>query len=259
MIYNFWIDVPADIVGTVLGHISQLMDAVATVLNISLSHPVRPFTWNGLSAISPQFAEDSKAYCLCPLTMHNNRDSLRDFDWMSMEELSKFKKSKDPAHNFEPNGLVVDSTATVNPEFPKALMLLRADVVSLCLKVGLHPSKLWPSEAMLLNLKLLEEHIDLLISQFGGELATDLVNSLSAGSEETITFIKEKFCRRYVPLHLTTSTDPHEIDWIFQDQQNDEIDGTPDNESVVEDADVEESTNSNNGDDEWDLVDCKSI
>ena len=45
-----------------------------------------------------------------------------------------------------------------NAEFRSALSLLRANVISLCLRVGIPPSGLWPQEALLLNMDVLRQH-----------------------------------------------------------------------------------------------------
>lgn len=47
----------------------------------------------------------------------------------------------------------------LNDQFEQALTLLRADVVFLCLQSGLPAAVLWPSEAILLNLDLLQRHM----------------------------------------------------------------------------------------------------
>lgn len=44
-----------------------------------------------------------------------------------------------------------------NSEFSSGLTLLQADVVHLCLSVGINPKDLWPPQAMLLNLNILYE------------------------------------------------------------------------------------------------------
>ena len=47
----------------------------------------------------------------------------------------------------------------LNDTFEQALTLLRADVVFLCLQSALPAAMLWPSEAILLNLDLLQRHM----------------------------------------------------------------------------------------------------
>ena len=46
----------------------------------------------------------------------------------------------------------------LNKSFPLALHLLQSDVVALCLQAGVEPSDMWPPEAMILNLLVLEEY-----------------------------------------------------------------------------------------------------
>lgn len=51
------------------------------------------------------------------------------------------------------------SRYVLNESFEQALTLLRADVVFLCVQNGLPAAVLWPSEAILLNLDLLQRHM----------------------------------------------------------------------------------------------------
>ena len=41
---------------------------------------------------------------------------------------------------------------TLNNSFQAALTLLRANIIVLCIRVGMEPMSLWPSQAILLNL-----------------------------------------------------------------------------------------------------------
>jgi hypothetical protein len=52
-----------------------------------------------------------------------------------------------------------------NPLFATALTLLQADCISLCVQMGMNPDKLWPPEAMLLNLSELHRGCVLLVGQ----------------------------------------------------------------------------------------------
>ncbi len=45
-----------------------------------------------------------------------------------------------------------------NPHFGDALMLLRADVITLCIKAGVKVQNMWPSEFLLLNLEVLHQY-----------------------------------------------------------------------------------------------------
>lgn len=182
--------------------------------------------------------------------MHNNRDTLREFNWMSMKSFVEEKKKRTALQVDGENAsddYDLDEMGAINPDFPKALMLLKANVVSLCGKFGLHPSKLWPSDAMLLNLKLLEEHTHSLL---GTHTETDYpLLSLSSENweDEATNILKEKLCNRFVPLHMATTHDPNDIiDWnlLAEDREVDRSDGEyyPD---------IEE--------DEWDMVERGSI
>jgi hypothetical protein len=57
------------------------------------------------------------------------------------------------------NGSKNSPRYVLNEAFEQALVLLRADVVFLCLQSGLPAAMLWPSEAILLNLHLLQRHM----------------------------------------------------------------------------------------------------
>lgn len=51
-----------------------------------------------------------------------------------------------------------ESDWITNPSFPLALSIFRANVIALCVRSGIDPSALWPSEAILLNLNTLYLH-----------------------------------------------------------------------------------------------------
>ena len=175
---------PIDVVTTAIAHIAHLVDSISSALNITLPHPLLPFE-SGECMISAQYDLTARAavrsccYSLAPATFVNMniRTKYRDFDWTPLEEVLQPVDSTSREHNNAANpsrdvfGNQVNAAGGTNtnkndkgedgeeigryvpnPAFPAALMLLQANVVALSIRVGMKPERLWPPEALLLNL-----------------------------------------------------------------------------------------------------------
>lgn len=80
---------------------------------------------------------------ICDTQTSKKYDKKGKFSWKSVRDLKSNSN---------------DNSGVLNPAFVSGLTLLQANIVTLCLKVGLHPECLWPVQAMLLNLNLLHQH-----------------------------------------------------------------------------------------------------
>eukprot|EP01032_Pedospumella_encystans_P016272 gene16272-18570_t len=148
---------PVDVVSTAVAHIAHLVDAL-----VSAQHDL----W--ARAQIPNFS-----YSLCPAKQVNN-EGFKEFDWTSLDQLPT---GRETGRNVEPFGthpqaptsssrsVVVKAIVNgdmreyaLNSNFSMALVLLQANVVALCVRAGLSAESLWPAEAMLLNLHLLQQH-----------------------------------------------------------------------------------------------------
>lgn len=172
-----------DAVTAAVAHIAHLVDAVAAALHVSLPHPIYPFE-TADCLISAQHDLWARAqvraccYSLSPVTYLNDRTRHRDFDWTTLQELSGCSSAQQGqmagGSNLNrgqrndcdlpvvlktgPDGEVVQYS--VNPNFSTAVVLLQADIIELCLRAGLQGEELWPPEAMLLNLYLLQKRCE---------------------------------------------------------------------------------------------------
>lgn len=198
-----------DIVTTAIAHIAHLVDGLSATLNIPLPHPLYPFEATDclVSAQQDLWARAQVKECcvsLCPATLVNDRSAYRGFDWTTLRELpsvpvdaklphgeshhTHHNNARGSAASFEPVAVVNTGIHgevreyAVNASFPSALVLLQADVVALCLAAGLEGEHLWPAEAMLLNLHLLQTHCEQRVQQSAALLAGRDSNSNSNSS-----------------------------------------------------------------------------
>ncbi|CAM9907938.1 unnamed protein product [Ascophyllum nodosum] len=125
--------VPADVLMAALGLLSRLVTGIASCLGISLPHPLFPTTSTRYAAIAvdSSMQERSNLYPLCPLS------KLAEIGVMG----------------------AASSVCNTVGGFETALDLLRSDVVHLCVEGAKVPvDRLWPAEALLLNLWELHQY-----------------------------------------------------------------------------------------------------
>lgn len=156
-----------------MAHITHLVDALSVTLNIPLPHTLHPFDSSDcmVSAQHDMWARAnvrSACYSLTPVTYMSDRTHFRDFDWTSLDliQASSSSTAQGAPHTGNaqaPTGLTTQHA--VNPNFPGSLVLLQANVVALCLRVGIPPEGLWPPEAMLFNLQLLHKHCGAIVRE----------------------------------------------------------------------------------------------
>jgi hypothetical protein len=92
-----------------------------------------------------------------------------------------------------------------NDSFQQALILLRANVIALCLRSGLRAETLWPPEAILLNMKVLEEHCHFnaeQISKYVGAPTDTLIRGKSTSNSKSKSEVvnnhhPREFVKRY--------------------------------------------------------------
>lgn len=186
---------PLNVVTTALAYIAHLVDALSATLNIPLPHPLLPFQ-SSECMVSAQHDLWARAqvpncsYSLCPArNITHNHTGFKEFDWASLNTLSAghaIGQKEDSSRTFSssstPPGHIVVANAivhgemrqyAVNATFAAALVLLQADVVALCVRAGLAAESLFPAEAMLWNLHLLQQHCTQAVRQ-SSDLLTNL-------------------------------------------------------------------------------------
>jgi len=194
-----------NVVTAALAHIAHLVDALSAALNIPLPHPLLPFQ-SAECRVSAQHDLWARAqipnfsYSLCPAKQVHH-EGFKDFDWTSLDALST---GREAGRNEDPFGThpraTTSSSSTVvakaivngdmreyaiNLSFSTALVLLQANVVALCVRAGVSADSLWPAEAMLLNLQLLQQHCAHVVNQEKALLSiTQDVPLLGSASEE---------------------------------------------------------------------------
>lgn len=144
-------------------HITHLFDAISAALHIPPVHSVLPFSRRGVPTIQAQFTlyEDLS---LSPI-LYDEAVQKKKFNWKSLLSLKeddrrqKYSETKEYEHqtmHSNPNRNKQSSTVIPNPSFPDAVLLLRANILSLCLRLGVPRNDLWPPQALLLNLHELQ-------------------------------------------------------------------------------------------------------
>lgn len=191
---------PVDVVTTAVAHIAHMVDGLSAALNIPLPHPLLPFEASDCMVSAQQDlvaraqVKDCR-YSLAPAVFVNERTRFREFDWTTLNELpivppqQELEKPLSLAVPAVPSSAlpkaafdqqVVVNTGpgdevreyAVNANFPAALVLLQANVISLCLKSGLYAESLWPAEAMLLNMHVLKRHCEQVVARNSAFLAS---------------------------------------------------------------------------------------
>jgi len=207
---------PVEQVGAALSSVAAMVDALSTVFNIPLPHPLLPAAvTGGPPMIAPQFAEH-RAIPVLPATSLSLRERCRPFAWTPLrvarerndvsdgdgdgdggvgdirsDSSSKKKKKKKKTEEMD---------MACNPSFYPALALLQADIVSLCLKLGLGSDQLWPAPCLLLNLTALQSH---LTNLGGGKSAASTessssnisINSNSSRTAALLAQLRERLLR----------------------------------------------------------------
>lgn len=154
MEFSCCVESPIEQLSAAVSHIAELTVAVATVFNITLPHPIHANALEG-PTIAPQYAENAP-HLLLPATSISLREQYRSFEWTTLNQLrqrsyNENQKRSQHEHN-NSNELVI------NPTFYQSLTLLQANIVTLCLKLGMNASELWPAPCMLLNLYELHQY-----------------------------------------------------------------------------------------------------
>ena len=111
------------------------------------------------SAICPQYSE--KTYYLTPVFYDDSNQKIQQF---SHKTIGEIKKQNEFLFNKKNEFFKDDHSYILNESFSEALLLLRANVISLCVYGGVPITKIWPPEAILLNLHQL--HLLLIDSNF---------------------------------------------------------------------------------------------
>lgn len=182
------VDAVAQVLHVVLPHPLHPFEAVEGSL-VSPQLDLHAQTQHGPS-VSGSSSSHSHSHSLAPATHMHDRACFSDFNWTSVHELSDFSSftcsstshldppprgqgsSSDSTARSQSNALRWHEAAVVlkteesgrilqyalNSTFGTALTLLQADIVVLCLSAGVPAEQLWPPEAMLFNLHLLQEH-----------------------------------------------------------------------------------------------------
>eukprot|EP01039_Chlorochromonas_danica_P003007 gene3007-3281_t len=222
---------PVDALRMALCHTVHLTDALSAALHITLPHRLYPFQPMG-PLISPQNSA-TDVYAILPIEMPSNRDSLRDFQWITIEDIGQYHMQDSSSNSSS------SSQYSINENFQQAFSLLCVDILVLCVGVGLTPADLFPPQALLLNLHLIERHCrERLVTLEGFDRCTTaLAASLSHPLLDEVEQLEEvlrPLCWRYLSFHpmqwsstpsvtrRKESRDEEEWQWIDStDQEND--------------------------------------
>lgn len=116
-------------------------------------HPINSYGING-PFISPQF-DFNKVLSLLPVPHQNAREKLRYFDWGDFENLRIISQTSNRSLN-EINFLSQFKSSS--------LPLMQANIIALALSIGVEKDKLYPAQAMILNLNKIYEYISSYLS-----------------------------------------------------------------------------------------------
>jgi len=114
--------IPTVLVLSSLSFVSQLLNSLSSLLNVPMPHL--------LDTNNEEFSMISSGENLIPLTPRITANA----------------------------DIFDDESGTINNNFPLGLSLLRSNVISLCVALGVPLASLFPPQAMLLNLHLLHLH-----------------------------------------------------------------------------------------------------
>ncbi len=194
-----------NVVTTALAHIAHLVDALSAILNIPLPHPLLPFQPSEcrISAQHDLWARaqiPNFSYSLCPAKQVHH-EGFKEFDWTSLDTLPSGREASRNEDSFGTHSRATSSSSSsvvaraivdgdmreyaINTTFSAALVLLQANVVALCVRAGVSADSLWPAEAMLWNLQLLQQHCAHVVNQEKALLlSTQEVPLLGSASED---------------------------------------------------------------------------
>lgn len=137
-----------DLLCTAICHLAHFVDSLSVSLNIPLPHPLSPFELNG-PTISPQYSENQH-HNLLPVSLQILREEYRAFSWKALREIRVDTVNVDPMR----------CSISTNSYFPEALSLFQANVVTLCLRMGITPESLFPPCCIIKNLYLLRLYLE---------------------------------------------------------------------------------------------------
>jgi hypothetical protein len=215
------LDLPIELVTSALAHVCHLVDSVAAVLNIPLPHPLKPFDNFTEACIAPNGVFNaSHRSVLYPLTQAHRiaGEPTGDFSWDSIASLSSTTSNdSDKPSSLSPSSahdhgkgsaktVKSSNTWSVRPYFVSAFVLLRADVLALCLRAGIAPEMLFPSEAILLNLYLLHRAYIDHTKAASMESYFDPSIMLDVSSKECERALSDRYRSRRWMTAVTTST-----------------------------------------------------
>lgn len=107
-----------------------------------------------------------------------------------------------------------------NPNFNTAYDLLCANVISLCLRVGLRPIDLFPPQSIVMNLRVLKSWCRKQMSYYNTTFSSLNVELSSYESDESVFPLTDLLSSRYSSLRSASSLVSHirlDSDWLLID------------------------------------------
>lgn len=216
---------------TVLCHVVHFLDSLSTSLNIPLPHPISPFEPNG-PTIAPQYSEH-QPHQLLPVSIHSLREEYRMLSWLTLRSIRD--------ESSRPNNSVIG----LNAYFPEALSLLQANIIALCLRMGLQPQHLLPAHDIVGNLCRIEKELHRILSS----PVTQQIELQSAPPSHLVVDYQT------IESQLLPVSEIVQQRWASRHHKTRTKEMVQDEEQPVNEAGYQDVSHPTAADDEWDIVD----
>jgi hypothetical protein len=127
----------SELVSSSLANIAHALEAIATILNIKLIHPLKVF-----ESFECLISQNGNQHINIPLTVHLNHSSGYNTVWSIISKIPADGDNNDNRVSYKDNNNTNDNNNNDNnnESFPLALSLMRANVIGLCLQIGIYLS-----------------------------------------------------------------------------------------------------------------------
>lgn len=228
----FVVECPLEALCTALCHVVHFLDSLSTSLNIPLPHPISPFEPNG-PTIAPQYSEH-QPHQLLPVSIHSLREEYRMLSWLTLRSIRE--------ESSRPNNSVIG----LNAYFPEALSLLQANIITLCLRMGLAPQCLLPAHDIVGNLCRIGKELHRIVHSPAAQQLE--LHSSAPPSHLVVDY-------QTIESQLLPISEVVQQRWVSRHHKNRTKETVQDEEQPVNEAGYQDVAHPTAGDDEWDIVD----
>lgn len=167
---GFYDHVPLEILCSIINIIAKVVKLIANSLHIPLPHPLDVSKSNLTAAELVLYPHDDRMSPIHMLpadlkvsvsTIDKNSKLNTEYIWHSISDISNRESSP----------------WRLNPSFPRSMRLLQANIIILCIRIGLDPTRLWPPEGILLNINEILLFLENKTAEYKSSLDVELPKS----------------------------------------------------------------------------------